>query len=113
MSLETKIEKLTNAIEELTKRLHAVEAATAIPAQAEAPAVPTADKLEEAYEEENAKAKPAISHEEVQQLCLKIVREDRSKKTALKDVLAEYGATLVADVPADKLEELKTKLESV
>lgn len=117
MSLEANILKLTNAVEALTERLHSMEAMVAIPPSA--PAAPSREQLEEAYKEVAPAVAlvscPAqhITHEDVQQLCLKIVRTDRSKKADLKRILGEYGAALVADVPADKLEEIKTKLEQV
>lgn len=118
MSLESKIEKLTAAVESLTERLHSMEAMVAIPPSAPAPSEPpaptppTGEQLEQAAKEEVAKAEPEITHEQVQQLCLKIVRDDRSKKPKLKEILGEYGANLVQDVPADKLAELKQKLEA-
>lgn len=114
MSLEAKIEKLTSTIEALIETLYDVEANVAIP-----PSTPSRDDLEKAAKEETAKVEveetPAeqISHEDVQQLCLKVVRQDRSKKPDLKRILSEYGATLVADVPVEKLAELKAKLEAV
>lgn len=116
MSLEAKIEKLTNAVESLTERLHSMEALVAIPPSE--PQAPNRDDLEQAAKEESAKAKPeqksepAVTHEQVQQLCLKIVRDDRSKKPTLKQILGEYGASLVQDVPEEKLPELKAKLEA-
>lgn len=118
MSLESKIEKLTAAVESLTERLHSMEAMVAIPPSAPAPSEPpaatppTGEQLEQAAKEEVAKATPEITHEQVQQLCLKIVRDDRSKKPKLKEILGEYGANLVQDVPSDKLVELKQKLEA-
>lgn len=120
MSLESKIEKLTAAVESLTERLHSMEAMVAIPPSAPAPSEPeaptptppTGELLEQAAKEEALKAEPEITHEQVQQLCLKIVRDDRSKKPKLKEILGEYGANLVQDVPSDKLAELKQKLEA-
>lgn len=115
MSLEAKIEKLTSAIESLIETLYDVEASVAIP-----PSAPSRGELEQALEPEQKQevepeptVEPEISHEDVQQLCLKVVRKDRNKKPDLKRILGEYGATLVADVPTDKLSELKAKLEAV
>lgn len=117
MSLEAKIEKLTAAVESLTERLHSMEAMVAIPPSDPAPSEPESpapkrEQLAQAAKEEAEKAEPEITHEQVQQLCLKIVRGDRSKKPKLKEILGEYGANLVQDVPADKLAELKQKLEA-
>jgi len=113
MSLEAKIEKLTAAVESLTERLHSMEAMVAIPPSAPAePSAPSRDDLEAAAKEGQAKSEPQVTHEQVQQLCLKIVREDRSKKPKLKEILGQYGASLVQDVPQEKLAELKAKLEA-
>lgn len=105
MSLEAKIEKLTSTIEALIETLYDVEANVAIP--------PTAEPEQKQEVEPEQTAEPEINHEDVQQLCLKVVRKDRNKKPDLKRILGEYGATLVADVPTDKLSELKAKLEAV
>ena len=114
MSLESKIEKLTAAVESLTERLHSMEAMVAIPPSAPAPSEPEAPAATPPTGEqlEQPKSQPDVSHEEVQQLCLKIVREDRSKKPKLKEILGQYGASLVQDVPQEKLVELKAKLEA-
>lgn len=113
MSLEAKIEKLISAVESLTERLHSMEAMVVIPPSAPVePPAPSRDDLEQAAKEEQAKSEPDVTHEEVQQLCLKIVRDDRSKKPKLKEILGQYGASLVQDVPQEKLVELKAKLEA-
>lgn len=133
MSLEANILKLTNAVEALTERLHSMEAMVAIPPSAPAvepvaveaaptvepvaveaaPPAITHEDVQRGFYQRKRHCSPAITHEDVQQLCLKIVRTDRSKKADLKRILGEYGAALVADVPADKLQEIKTKLEQV
>ena len=111
--LETKIEKLTKAIEALT---------AVIEAQQNQAEQPKNDVLLTSKENEQPKAErpkeetpppPAITHEEVKDLCLKISRADRSKKPAIKALIAEYGATVVTQVAAESLAELKTKLEGL
>jgi len=99
MSLEAKIETLTAAIVDLTDMLKAIESST----------------VDSAKTEEEAPATPeqSITREEIQSMCLAIVRDDRNKKTAIKKTLSTFGATLVKDVPADKLGDLKTALEAL
>ena len=99
MSLEAKIETLTAAIVDLTDRLTAIESSPVDSAKTgeEAPATP----------------EQSITREEIQSMCLAIVRDDRNKKTAIKKTLSTFGATLVKDVPADKLSDLKTELEAL
>lgn len=58
-------------------------------------------------------ATEGVTHKELQDLCLAMVRKDRKLKTAIKDALAEYGANVMADVPVDKLAELKGTLEAM
>ena len=125
--LETKIEKLTKAIEALTAAIEAQQN------QAEQPKndvllTSKEDFIKEIGEVQKqqditpaskgikvktAPPPPAITHEEVKDLCLKISRADRSKKPAIKALIAEYGATVVTQVAAESLAELKTKLEGL
>ena len=99
MSLEAKIETLTAAIVDLTDRLTAIESSPVDSAKTgeEAPATP----------------EQSITREEIQSMCLAIVRDDRNKKTAIKKTLSMFGATLVKDVPVDNLGDLKTELEAL
>lgn len=60
-----------------------------------------------------AETPKTVRREDLQAMCLGMVREDRSLKTKIKDTLAEYGANVMADVPEDKLAELKGKLEKL
>ena len=99
MSLEAKIETLTAAIVDLTDRLTAIESSPVDSAKTgeEAPATP----------------EQSITREEIQSMCLAIVRDDRNKKAAIKKTLGTFGATLVKDVPVDNLGDLKTALEAL
>ena len=99
MSLEAKIETLTAAIVDLTDRLTAIESSP----------------VDSAKTEEEAPATPeqSITREEIQSMCLAIVRDDRNKKAAIKKTLGTFGATLVKDVPVDNLGDLKTALEAL
>ena len=104
--LETKIEKLTKAIEALTAVIEA-QGVTVEQPKAEQP------KAEQPKAEQPNEEAPLITHEEVKQLCLQISRDDRSKKPAIKALLGEYGANTVLQVAAESLAELKTKLEGL
>lgn len=99
MSLEAKIETLTAAIVDLTEMLSAVES--------------TPVDSENAEQEKPAAPEKSITREEIQSMCLAIVRDDRNKKAAIKETLGTFGATLVKDVSADKLGDLKTALEAL
>ena len=85
----------------------------------QAPAMPAeagdaGDAAEDTAAPVSSGAEPATTTaDEVQTLCMTIVRKDRSKKTKVKELIAEFGAPLVKDVPADKLPELKAKLEAL
>lgn len=112
--LETKIDKLTKAIEALT---------AVIEAQQTQAGQPKNDVLLTSKEEtppqnqaEQPKVDPFLSpitHEEVKDLCLKISRADRSKKPAIKALLSEFSANVVTQVATESLAELKAKLEGL
>jgi hypothetical protein len=59
-------------------------------------------------------APKALSHEDLQDLCLSIVRGKKANKAQIKDIVAEFGgAALVKEVPTADLPALKAKLESL
>lgn len=109
--LETKIEKLTKAIEALTA---VIETQQNQAEQLKNDVLLTSNEADEGVTPTlPPTSPPTISHEEVKDLCLKISRADRSKKPAIKALLGEYGANVVTQVPAESLAELKTKLEEL
>lgn len=112
--LETKIEKLTKAIEALTKAIEAQQPKAEQP-KVEQPKVeqPKAEQPKAEQPKEETPSPPAITHEEVKDLCLKISRSDRTKKPAIKALLGEYGANVVTQVATESLAELKAKLEGL
>lgn len=123
--LETAIKELTEEVRtlrhvmETLRNISASDAealakATAKPKAAPAPQ-PSEAEIEAAVEEAKADAPKADipKREDLQAMCLAMVREDRSKKVAIKSALAEYDAKVMADVPEDKLAELKTALEAL
>jgi hypothetical protein len=59
-------------------------------------------------------APKALSHEDLQDLCLSIVRGKKATKAQIKDIVAEFGgASLVKEVPTADLPALKNKLEAL
>ena len=121
MSLENKIEELTKAVNLLTQAIlerDISELADNIAAPTK-PIEPEVIKAEVAETKKAVKDKPKskkesndkVTAEDVQAVCLKLVRDDGSKKAAIVALLSEYGAKTVGQVPVEKLAELKTKLE--
>jgi hypothetical protein len=58
------------------------------------------------------KAQP-ISREELTDIVLEIVREDRSKRDLVRQTIANHGATTIADIAVDQLPALKLALEAL
>ena len=129
--LETKIEKLTKAIETLTAAIEAQNDVSLPGNQAEQSKNDVSLTGNEGFIKEIGEvqkqqditpaskcikvrtAPSTTTHEEVKDLCLKISRSDRTKKPAIKALIAEYGATVVTQVAAESLGELKAKLEGL
>ena len=106
--LETKIEELTMKLDAL---IAVVEELTVAMSEkpVEAPKVETA--LTPEPQPEPAKD---LTHDDLQDLCMKIVREDRSKKEAIMKVIASFGgASTLKEVEARDLEALKVLLEGL
>lgn len=116
--LETKIDKLTKAIEALTAAIEAQQTSK-VSGKEESQNVddlineaPGTQEMRDLIAEQPKEETPSTTtHDEVKDLCLKISRADRSKKPAIKALLSEYGANTVAQVAAESLAELKAKLE--
>ena len=114
--LETKLEELKAelselraVIVELTNAMRSAPAPTAAPVEAKPESV--------ANPIEAAPAKPEavkINRDDLQDLCMTIVRNDRSKKGAVKDAIAAFGgAATLKDVPESDLAALKAALEAL
>ena len=60
-------------------------------------------------------ASPTVEerHKALQQLCLKLVREDQSRKARIKSIMGEYGATLVADIKEEHLSEAERRIQDL
>lgn len=114
--LETKLEELKAelselraVIVELTAAMRSAPAPTTAPVEAKPE--PVADPIDAGA------AKPEavnINRDDLQDLCMTIVRNDRAKKTAVKDAIAAFGgAATLKDVPDSDLGALKSALESL
>lgn len=111
--LETKIEELTSAVYMLNNTMKAL--GESLRAEHANPQMATYVEAAKATQEEVVEkpVEKTISHDEVQGIIMKIMRADRSKKPAITALLAEYGASLLKEVPAEKLGEVCSKLEEI
>lgn len=64
-------------------------------------------------EPEAAPTASNVSRDDLQAKCMSIVRADRKKRANVEAIIAEYGATLIRDVPEDKLAEVAVKLNEL
>lgn len=121
MSLEAKIEALTKAVEALTAAMENApkadggQAPSTAPAAKPEPKAKPAPKVEkEAGQEPKGGDTEQPTAEELQDLCMTIVRSDRSKRDAVKEAIGSFGgAETLKEVPEKDLGALKAKLESL
>lgn len=130
--LEQKIEALTAKLDATIAALEALTVAVytqpvkvdpeedlpVVGKMAERQKVETEEKpkveTETAEQPELIESEAAPSRDDLQELCMTIVRKDRSKKTTVKDVISSFGgAATLNEVVDDKLAELKVKLEAL
>lgn len=114
--LETKLEELKAELSEL--RAVIVELTSAMRSAPAPTAAPVETKTESVVEMMKAElSKPdhvEISRDDLQDLCMTIVRNDRSKKAAVKDAIAAFGnASTLKDVAESDLAALKASLEAL
>lgn len=120
MSLETEISKLTQAVIALTERLSVLEGKaeqktehkqeTKQETKPEAKAEPKA----ETKPEPKVEAQEPVDRQSIVDLCMSIVKADRSKGKAIKEVFASFdGAKVVGDVQDKDLASLKAKIEGL
>lgn len=105
MSLEQQIERLTAAIENLNGNIERA-LATPVAVQSVVEAAPVVEAVE-------TKATPTVTVESVQSQCLAATRKDLANKTKIRDWLDSFKAKKVADLSAEQLLELSTKLEQL
>lgn len=122
MSLETEISKLTQVVIALTDRLSALEGRTEQKTEPKPEPKPGVAKVkrEPVKEEQESNHEPVktedekIDRQSIVDLCMSIVKADRSKGKAIKEVFASFGgATLVSDVAEKDLASLKAKIEEL
>ena len=110
MSLEIEIKKLTEAVTALTEQLKRQVVTPTTPPTPKAEA-PKADKPKPKVETPKDDSPTA---ESLQNLCMDIVKADRSKRDEIKSIIATFdGATTIKGVAANRLAELKTMLEGL
>ena len=108
MSLEQQIERLTAAIEKLNGN---IERALATPVAVQAPG--ESAPVVESVKAEQPEVAPTVTVESVQSQCLAATRKDLANKAKIRDWLDGFKAKKVADLTAEQLLELSTKLEQL
>ena len=115
--------EMQNLREELAKLRESVQALTAAvsrgaPEKIETKTEPAPEKPEAKKEKtKTAEAEnpaPALSRDDLQDLCMRLVREDRSRKREIMEAIASFGdAETLKDVSDVDLPALKAKLEAI
>ena len=124
--LETEIKKLTDAIEALTAAINtqgiekpSSPSPTPEPepepeSESEPKPTPATDTTPEPVEHQGTSSETeTVSRDELKDMCLSIVRDDKDKKPKLAEIIGSYNAKTLKQVPDEKLAELKQKLESL
>jgi hypothetical protein len=111
MSLESKIELLTQAIDRLNKNLEAALQPVAAPVQQVAEVVPTTTAPAETAKVEEVAPIKAVSADDVQASCLSLSRKDPANKAKIKTLLSEFKASKIADLSEQDLLTFAQKLE--
>ena len=94
--IENKIDKLIEAIETLTETL--------------SKGVKAEDTKKEKPAEEPAEN---VTLDQLQDLCLKLVRKDRKNKEKIIKIIADHGGELLKDIDGAKLPDVKKALEAI
>lgn len=87
--------------QKLTDLIAALDALTAAMNNGQKPARPATVTTE------------TITAEDLQTLCTQIVRQDRTKKTGIVAILAEYNAKLISDIDDKSYPAIKVKLDAL
>lgn len=109
--LETKIEELTVAINKLV----AVMQYPDVPSDPIPEKPKAVEKVAKAVEEpaEQSEEQSEYTPEMLQSLALQAVRADKNNKAKIAELLSGYGASLIKEVPKDKLGELAAALKAL
>ena len=121
MSLESKIDALTVALEALTARIGQMPTTSATSATSTAPdvqpvaTVATVEPATPIKKQSSAPIKEELpSVDDLQAMAMAKVRNDRGTKTAIKDLIASYdGAKVISDIPPANRKEFAEKLAAV
>ena len=94
--LEEKIDKLIVSIEALT-------------------AAVSGTNLTNKEEQPASKEEPAenVTLDQLQDMCLKLVRKDRKNKEKIIKIIADHGGELLKDIDGAKLPDVKKALEAI
>ena len=113
MSLESKIELLTQAIDRLNKNLEAALQPVTAPVQQAVEVTPPTTAPVEAVKAEEVAPTKAVSADDVQASCLSLSRKDPANKTKIKTLLSEFKASKIADLSEQDLLAFAQKLEQL
>jgi len=105
MSLETKIETLTAAINALNANMDKLLNVPVVSDPKKA-----AEVLEQHMPKEEAEQAPQMSHKDLQDFIMGFVREDMKRKPKIKALLAKHSASKVTDLDVSKLADFKAEL---
>lgn len=117
--LEVEIQKLTAEMAQLRQTVELLTKAVCAAADVATKPDPMIDaghvRVEvEEVEHKVEKITQAVSRDDVQELCVELVRDDRSRKADIKEIIASFnGAATLKDVPEADLADLKAKLEAL
>jgi hypothetical protein len=113
--LEQKIEQLTASINNLTGVIMALnQILMDKPAVATQPAQHPTEAQTSTQSAQQQVAPDQVSRDDVQELCMTLVRANRALKNAVRDAIAEFdGAATLKDVKESDLAALKIKLETL
>lgn len=122
--LEVEIQKLTAEMAQLRQTVELLTKAVCAAADVATKPAPMIDaghvrvevgEVEHKVESDKAeKITQVVSRDDVQELCVELVRDDRSRKADIKEIIASFnGAATLKDVPEADLADLKAKLEAL
>ncbi len=103
--LEDRLDRISSAIENLTAALNQKS-------HLQKP-IPKSEQSESEIKSEVSKSKPGITVKELEKICLAKVRTDRANRKIIKNLIADYDAELLKEIPEDKLNEFHNKLEEI
>jgi hypothetical protein len=115
--IEEKIDTLVIAMNALTKALENITIAANALSDTTAPAKAADDKKQSenfwGFSCRPPEKEAPVTMDELQQLCLQIVRKDRALKTKITDIIKSHGGELLKDIPPEKYSEIKKQLEAM